>query len=74
MTINKAQGQSVPSKLGIDLSSSCFAHGQLYVALSRATHPKNVYVLIDNDQRKTKNFVYPEVLSDLKNSARTRTV
>ena len=65
MTINKAQGQSVPAQLGIDLSSSCFAHGQLYVALSRATHPGNVYMRIDNENRKTKNVVYPEVLSDV---------
>ncbi len=71
MTINKAQGQSVPSKLGIDLSSSCFAHGQLYVAFSRATHPSNVYVLIDNEQRKTKNVVYPDVSSDIKNSVQS---
>ncbi len=66
MTINKSQGQSVPSKLGIDLSSSCFAHGQLDVALSRATHPGNVFVLLDNSKRKTKNVVYPEVLSEAK--------
>ena len=33
MTINKAQCQSVPGYLTIDLSSSFFAHGQLCVAL-----------------------------------------
>ncbi len=63
MTINKAQGQSVPGKLGIDLSSLCFAHGQLYVALSRAIHPGNVYLCTENAKSKTKNVVYPEVLS-----------
>ena len=63
MTINKAPGQSVPGKLGLDLCSTCFAHSQLYVALSRATYPGNVYVCTDNGQKKTKNVVYPEVLS-----------
>ncbi len=41
MAINKSQVQSVPGKLGIDLSSPCSAHGQSYIALPRATHPKN---------------------------------
>ena len=33
MTINKAQGQTF-HVAGVDLSVSCFSHGQLYVALS----------------------------------------
>ena len=36
VTINKAQGQSV-SYVGVDLRTPIFAHGQLYVALSRVT-------------------------------------
>lgn len=36
MTINKAQGQSV-CYVGLDLRVPVFSHGQLYVALSRAT-------------------------------------
>jgi hypothetical protein len=36
LTINKAQGQSVKN-VGIDLRHPVFSHGQLYVALSRAT-------------------------------------
>ncbi len=66
MKINKTQAQSVLSKLGIDLSSSCFAHGHLYVTLSRATHPENVFVCLGNSKRKTRNVVYPEVLSEAK--------
>lgn len=38
MTINKAEGQSLHT-VGIDLRTPIFSHGQLYVALSRATHP-----------------------------------
>jgi ATP-dependent DNA helicase PIF1 len=34
MAINKAQGQSL-SIAGVNLESSCFSHGQLYVACSR---------------------------------------
>ncbi len=63
MTINKSYVQSVTGKLGIDSSSPCFANGQLYVALSRSTHPEKVFVCIENEKAKTKNVVYPEVLS-----------
>ena len=67
MTINKAQGQSIQSNLGIDLSDPCFSHGQLFVALSRTTHPSNVtcYTGLGStpDKAITKNVVYREVLS-----------
>ena len=45
MTINKAQGQSL-EKAGIALPEPVFAHGQLYVALSRVGAFNNVKVLI----------------------------
>jgi len=62
MTINKAQGQSV-DHVGLDLRTDVFAHGQLYVALSRCTSSQRVKVLFKNDNnRMTKNIVYPEVL------------
>ncbi|KIO02221.1 hypothetical protein M404DRAFT_148326 [Pisolithus tinctorius Marx 270] len=41
MTINKSQGQTV-QHVGLDLRTSVFSHGQLYVALSRCTHPRNI--------------------------------
>ncbi len=37
MTITKCQGQSF-DKVGLYLSSACFAHGQLYVAMSRVSN------------------------------------
>lgn len=62
MTINKAQGQSV-KYVGLDLRIPVFSHGQLYVALSRATSGRNVKVLLSpNEASKTPNIVYPEVL------------
>ena len=66
LTINKAQGQSV-KKVGIDLRIPVFSHGQLYVALSRATHSQNISVLLQDANRdayQTCNVVYPEVLVD----------
>ncbi|KAF8870490.1 hypothetical protein BD779DRAFT_536572 [Infundibulicybe gibba] len=62
LTINKAQGQSV-KYVGIDLRVPVFAHGQLYVALSRATTRRNIRVLLSSEaslNTNTKNVVYPE--------------
>jgi hypothetical protein len=65
VTINKAQGQSV-KRVGIDLRVPVFSHGQLYVALSRATNSQNVKVILPADQEHTRtiNVVYPEVLAN----------
>ncbi|KAJ8892621.1 hypothetical protein PR048_005202, partial [Dryococelus australis] len=48
MTINKSQGQTL-GRPGIDLSQSCFTHGQLYVAYSHGSNSKNV-ILADNNR------------------------
>ena len=63
MTINRAQGQSL-NHIGVDLRKPVFAHGQLYVALSRATSPANVSVLLPPSETssKSRNVVYNEVL------------
>jgi hypothetical protein len=45
MTINKSQGQTIPN-VGVYLPDPVFSHGQLYVALSRATATTNIKVLI----------------------------
>lgn len=63
MTINKAQGQSVSGKLGLDFSYPCFSHGQIYVALSRKTNPKALFVLAESGKRKSKNLVFTEVIN-----------
>ncbi|GKB81529.1 DNA helicase [Tanacetum coccineum] len=68
MTINKAQGQSL-NKIGVYLSEPVFRHGQLYVALSRATTPDGLKVIIKPHPEKpptaTKNIVYKDFLSQL---------
>ncbi|EPQ61092.1 hypothetical protein GLOTRDRAFT_32143 [Gloeophyllum trabeum ATCC 11539] len=65
ITINKAQGQSV-KYVGIDLRIPVFTHGQLYVALSRATSAHRIRILLPDTSIEplTKNIVFPEVLLD----------
>ncbi len=62
LTINKSQGQSL-DEVGVDLRRPVFTHGQLYVALSRATSVQGVKILMDSQgARRTENIVFPEVL------------
>ncbi|TKR72374.1 hypothetical protein L596_019832 [Steinernema carpocapsae] len=69
LTINKAQGQSL-DKVGIVLRSPCFAHGQLYVALSRAHRQADIAVFHYNMHHPTRpelhnrlhNIVYNQIL------------
>lgn len=59
MTINKSQGQSL-AVVGIDLSSPCFSHGQLYVACSRVGSNSSMFVFAPDNH--TRNVVYYEAL------------
>ena len=70
MTINKSQGQSL-QRVGLCLSPEVFAHGQLYVALSRVTSKAGLAIVAPcHLQRKQpplparciKNKVIPQVL------------
>jgi ATP-dependent DNA helicase PIF1 len=61
ITINKSQGQSLEI-VGLDLTSPCFTHGQLYVGMTRVTNPGNLHILLANGCTSTPNTVYPECL------------
>lgn len=62
ITVNKSQDQTL-NVAGLHLETSCFSHGQLYVACSRVPSGKNLYVLASN--RNTTNVVYKSVLTSL---------
>jgi PIF1 helicase. len=61
MTINKARGQTLRAA-GIDLTTQCFSHGQLYVALSCVTSKQNMFILTHN-QEEVINVVHKEIFS-----------
>ena len=67
MTINKAQGQTIPN-VGIYRSEPVFSHGQLYVALSRGVSRSTTWMLakpnkdVDPTGRKTKNIIFKNIL------------
>lgn len=69
MTINKAQGQTLDT-VGVSLPQLVFSHGQLYVALSRATIAAKIRVLLESSQADplpsfcTLNIVYKELLAE----------
>jgi hypothetical protein len=64
MSIHKSQGQSL-KVVGLDLRVPVFTHGQLYVALSRATSGNRIRALLPPDSKgETTNIVFSEVLLD----------
>lgn len=66
MTIHKSQGQTI-SKVGIDLRSDVFSHGQLYVALGRVRNRRDLKLLLNknrviNNRPFVNNVVIPQIL------------
>ena len=67
MTINKSQGQTLQN-VGVWLFDHCFAHGQLYVAVSRVGSPESLMFAIrrfeDFEENQTVNVVFKEVFNN----------
>ena len=61
MSIHKSQGQSM-HRVGVYVAKHMFAHGQLYVAFSRATQESRLKVFIEGGSDLLKNIVYKEIL------------
>jgi hypothetical protein len=70
MTINKSQGQTFSGRVGIYLKKDVFAHGHLYIAISRATSPRNIYLchppMAGRGQQELENIVAPDVTDRLR--------
>jgi hypothetical protein len=66
MTYNKCQGQTMKRVL-LDISNPPFAHGHLYVALSRVTNYQDIKIICDPDQTLANfpvihNVTYPSII------------
>ena len=63
LTIHKAQGKTL-SKVNIDISHGAFAHGQLYVALSRTRNKEDMNLL--NKITIRDSIISPRVIKFMK--------
>ena len=62
LSMNKSQGQTILGKIGIFLYSQCFAHGQLYVATSRAIDPDHVKYFLKDRDVGARNAVITQII------------
>ena len=71
MTVHKSQGQTL-NKVGLDMTSVFFAHGQAYVALSRARKLRDTVLLVPPHRlvssfappgAEVRNIVLPQLVS-----------
>lgn len=66
MAINKSQGQSL-EHAGLYLKKQLFAHGQLYLAVSRVTSRRGLNIMLCDEEHEsentTKNIVYDEIFT-----------
>ena len=60
-TIHKGQGQSM-QRVGVYVAQQMFAHGQLYVAVSRAMLAAGLKIFIESGGDMLRNLVYKEIL------------
>jgi len=65
-TINKSQGQEY-DKVILDLRNAPFAHGHLYVGLSRVKYHNKILLIVNEEDTReqypiVKNIIYPELL------------
>jgi len=63
MTVNKSQGCTY-NYVGIYLNDPLFSHGQLYVAMSRVSSLKNLFIATSAEvEGTTRNVVYKEIFN-----------
>jgi ATP-dependent DNA helicase PIF1 len=60
-TMHSCQGLTY-NKIGIDLTSPIFTHGQLYTALSRIRSRQDAMIRVCENENTTKNITYHEIL------------
>jgi ATP-dependent DNA helicase PIF1 len=63
MTINKAQGQTIPN-VGVYLPDLVFSHGQLYVAVSRATSRNKIKILVVHVKKDESQSTYGDIYKE----------
>lgn len=60
-TFNSCQGLTL-DRIGVDLTTPVFAHGQLYTAMSRIRHRDHARVRLPVGETSTTNVTYNELL------------